>query len=229
MVMIPFDELNIKIQKRNKKMSKLTYKNTGLDTETYQGYCRLICDDSGRHIFTKNFDDALEFLTHSRFRNTFNWFFNIRFDFESIIKLIDDTKILTDLYENKQIEYDDFKISYLDGKYINIIDDNNHSFHFYDIANFIQSSLNEASKKFLNKTKNDNVDSKRLNIDINYWIENKENIVKYCIQDAVLTKEISDFFLNLMQKSVNFIPQKMYSKGSYSGIFSKKLLYTYNK
>jgi hypothetical protein len=225
MVMIPFDDLNIKIQKRNKKTSKTVFKNTGLDTETYQGYCRLICDDSGRFEYLKNFEDILKFLTHSRFRNSFNWFFNIRFDFESIIKLIDDINILTDLYNNKWIKYDNYKISYLDGKYINIIDDNNHSFHYYDVANFFQTSLNEASKKYLNKTKNDNINSAQLNIDLDYWLKNKEEIIKYCIQDAILTKQIADYLLNLMKKSVNFIPLKMYSKGSYSQEYFLKNCY----
>lgn len=172
-----------------------------------------------------NFDDVLQFLTHSRFRNSFNWFFNIRFDFESIIKMIDDLEILQELYNNKWIEYGDFKLSYLDGKYINIRDKHGHSFHFYDIANFLQSSLNQAAKDFLGKEKYDVVDARKLNYDLNYWNNNLDEIIKYCIIDCQLTKEIADYFLRLMEKTVNFVPYKMYSKGSYSQEYFLKNCY----
>ena len=100
---IPFDELNIRQQSRMPKQQKSNFGNTGLDTETYHGVVKLICDDNGNYLFPKNFDDLLLFLTRRRFRSNFNWFFNIRFDFESIIKIIDDLEILEDLYNMKII------------------------------------------------------------------------------------------------------------------------------
>ena len=52
--------------------------NTGLDTETYHGYVKLICDDSGRAQDIDDIDGIISFLTHERSRNKFNWFFNVK-------------------------------------------------------------------------------------------------------------------------------------------------------
>jgi len=60
--------------------------NRGLDTETYKGYVKLICDDAGNYKEVDDFEQIMQFLTKERFRNHFNWFWNIKFDFESIIK-----------------------------------------------------------------------------------------------------------------------------------------------
>lgn len=197
-------------------MQKENFVNTGLDTETYHGYARLICDDSGRHMFPEDFSDILQFLTHSRFEGNFNWFFNIKFDFEAVVKLIDDVEILKELYSQKWLEYDTYRISYLDKKYMLIQDKYGHSYHFYDIANFIQTSLNYASQKYLGKEKYDAINSSLLNVSKKYWLENINEIIKYCIIDCRLTKELADYFINLMKTKVNFIPKKMFSKGSYS-------------
>jgi hypothetical protein len=51
--------------------------NTGLDTETFEGYVKLICDDSGRFKEVNNLTDCINFLTHVRYRGKFNWFYKI--------------------------------------------------------------------------------------------------------------------------------------------------------
>jgi DNA polymerase elongation subunit (family B) len=84
------------------------------------------------------------------------------------------------------------------------------------LANFIQGSLNELAKKYLDKEKIEDIDSPRLNVDLNYWKESYDKIIQYCIMDAKLTKELSDYFWDYMRESLNFNPYSPYSKGSIS-------------
>lgn len=187
--------------------------NRGLDTETYKGYVKLICDDEGNFKFIDDFEQLLQFLTRERFRNQFNWFFNIKYDFESIIKYLSRDE-LVDLYLNHELELYSKTISYIDRKFFSINDNKNSRFYYYDMFGFIETSLNEASKKYLGETKlSDVVDSSRLNTDIKYWNENESNIIKYCIKDANLTKRVADYFWNLVYKNMEYYPKRPFSKG----------------
>ena len=79
MARVQFQYLNINPQRRFKNMGFTQKENTGLDTETYQGYVKLICDDSGRHkdineFYMKNkkiliqfpVKEALKFFWHKK-------------------------------------------------------------------------------------------------------------------------------------------------------------------
>jgi len=208
----PFDTLNVINQKRFKNEGFTMKKNTGLDTETYKGYVHLICDDSGRSKDIDNFNDIMVFLTHHRFRNAFNWFYNIKFDFESIIKYLDYGDLVT-LYKDKTLEYENsYKITYLDKKFFAINNDK-HNYYFFDMFGFLDTSLNKASEKFLKDKKLDIINSARLNTDLQYWKENYDNIVKYCIKDAELTKRLANHFWNIVYKNMDYYPKRPYSKG----------------
>jgi hypothetical protein len=207
----PFASLNIINQKRFKNEGFTMKQNTGLDTETYKGYVKLICDDSGRNLLVNNFDDILKFLTHVRFRSGFNWFYNIKFDFESIIKHLDYADLLT-LYKERTLEYNAYTLVYLDKKFFSITD-NKHKYYFFDMFNFLETSLNKASEKYLYDKKLDIINSSKLNTDLQYWQENYENIIKYCIKDAELTKRLADYFWNIVYSKMNYYPKRPFSKG----------------
>ena len=66
---INFDFLNVKFQKRYLNKGFKMKENTGLDTETYEGYVKLICDYSGRNKLVNNFDECIDFLTYYSYRN----------------------------------------------------------------------------------------------------------------------------------------------------------------
>jgi hypothetical protein len=207
----PFDILNVIFQKRFKNKGFTMKENTGIDTETYKGYVKLICDDSGRHKDINNFDSILKFLTHVRFKNKFNWFYNITFDFESIIKYLDYGD-LVNLYKDKKIEYNSYTITYIDKKFFTLTKDNNY-YYFYDLFNFLDTSLNKASEKFLKDKKLNIIDASQLNISLEYWKEHKKDIVKYCIKDAELTKRLADYFWSIVYKNMNYYPKRPFSKG----------------
>jgi len=214
---IPFKDIEIMTQKRNSKRDKIyeIKENTGLDTETYKGYVKLICDHTGDYKFIDSFTDILNFLTHRCFRNKFNWFYNIKFDFESIIKYLEKDELIT-LYQNKTIERNSFTINYIDKKFFSILDKNNNNYYFYDLFNFLDTSLDKASKKFLNNEKLKTVDANKLNTDWDYWQNNLDDIVKYCVYDANLTKRLADYFWLIIFKNLKYSPTKPFSKGKIS-------------
>ncbi|MCK9577079.1 MAG: hypothetical protein M0R51_14340, partial [Clostridia bacterium] len=63
--MKPFDDLNIVTQKRYKNKHNKQRQHTGLDTETFDGYVKLITDNTGRYKMVEDIDDIIYFLTHS--------------------------------------------------------------------------------------------------------------------------------------------------------------------
>lgn len=190
--------------------------NNGLDTETYQGYVKLICDDKGDFKEIDSFGDCLQFLTQSKFRNCYNWFYNIQFDFESIIKYLDYRELVT-LYHEHKLQYDkNFMIEYIPKKYFVIKTSDNHRYYFYDMANFLEGGLNRNAIKILHDKKESNIDAEKLNLDLDYWKENKDDIIKYCIKDAVLTKQLADYFWNIIYTNLSFYPKSPMSKGKLS-------------
>ena len=106
-------------QKRFKNMGFTKKENTGIDTETYQGKVILICDSFERCWDIDNFDDIIKFLTYGKFRKTFNWFYNIKFDFESIIKYLEYGDLIN-LYHDKKLDYKDYTLTYIDRKFFSI-------------------------------------------------------------------------------------------------------------
>lgn len=212
--LIPFEELTLVYQRRYKNKGFTMKRNRGLDTETYKGYVKLICDDEGNYKEVDDIIQILQFLTRDRFRNNFNWFWNIKYDFESTIKYLDEN-LLIDLYKNKELTYERYTIKFIDRKFFSI-EVNGNYFYFYDMYAFMEqgTSLNKAAIKYLNLKKlSDIVDSKKLNVDLKYWKLNRENIIKYCIQDAYLTKKVADYFWNLIYKNMNYYPKRPFSKG----------------
>jgi len=210
-----FQNLIIRKQYRYKNQGFTKKENVGFDTETYQGYAKLICDSDGRYQCITNFDDVLKFLTFSNYRNKFNWFYNVRFDFEALIKYLDYGQLIN-LYSDKFLKLDNFYLQYIPKKFFMITDENNHRYRFYDMYNFLDTSLNSAAKKFLDMEKMAGVDSAKLNVDKKYWEEYKEKIVLYCITDALITKKLADFFWGVVYKNMQYYPKRPFSKGRIS-------------
>lgn len=216
MAKIPFDYLTLRKQKRFRNLGWTKKENTGIDTETFKGYAKLICDNEGNYKLIESFNDIINFLTSSRFENKFNWFYNIRFDFEAIIKYLEYHQ-LQDLYHDNKIKIGFNTIKYLPKKFFSITTkNNNHRYYFYDMYNFLDISLEKASLNYLHDSKLKGVNSKKLNTDINYWNKNLEKIIRYCIKDAKLTKRLADYFWNIVYKNMKYYPKRPFSKGKIS-------------
>lgn len=216
---------NLKIVRQNRYQNEgFTEKeNIGIDTETYNGYARLICDSDNRMIFEPDFDACLKFLTNSSYRNKFCWFYNLRFDIDAIMKHFIDKEALNELYSGNQIEYKDFIFELIPKKYFGISKDHNY-YDFFDIAQYYKMSLDSAAKKYLNKQK-DGVDSSKLNTDLDYWSKNRIEIIEYCKQDARLTKALADHFITIMKDNLKMNFKCPFSTASLSEQYFKEQCY----
>lgn len=213
----PYKKLTIGFQSRPLSITEFKFKqNTGLDTETYKGYVRLIADDENNYKEVDSLTEILGFMTRNRYQGKFNWFYNIRYDFESIVKYLD-TDLLYSLYNEGTVKYEHYKITYFTGKLFSIHNYNTRqSFVFYDLFNFLETSLDRAAKTYLNAEKLKDIDANKLNTSKFYWQDNREKIIEYCCMDAHLTKLLADYFWQTIYKTLNFYPKRPISKGKLS-------------
>jgi hypothetical protein len=119
---------------------------------------------------------------------------------------------LKTLYTEHKLTFNYFNIFYIPKKFIKL-QEGHHHYYFYDINNFLETSLNLASKNYLGKEKLKIINAKKLNTSLLYWKKHASQIIKYCLQDALLTKEVADFFWNTVYKTLNFQPKRPFSKG----------------
>lgn len=221
-----FDDILIKPQTRHKTIQKRLSIHIGYDTETLDGYCKLICDSEHNYCYIgadsyKSNDEILTeiltFLSRNAGKTALRWFYNLNYDFRAIIKYLDTDKLL-ELYNTNETTFKDFTISYLPSKFFRITK-NKHSNTFYDIAHFFAGGLDENAEMYLGMNKTKGIDRKILGSDRNFWKENKFMIIDYCIQDCILTAKLGDLFYSNLWNEIKFNPKNPYSAGSISQEF----------
>ena len=203
----------------------------GFDTETYEGTCRLICrNDNGskrkqNYVFKPTFDDCLEFLTyHINKSNVYRFFFNIDFDITAILKLYkgkDKLLFMEKISKGIAVEYVNKKHSYI-FKWIRnrmfsikVKGRKKRAIVFSDIYTFYNISLGKAGLKYLNIGKN-KIDGNKLNTDLKYWKNNKDKIIKYCIKDCNLTKDLGVLLIDKINDLGLGLPKLLISPASLS-------------
>ena len=221
-----FSDIEIKPQTRHKTIQKRLSLHIGYDTETLNGYCRLICDSDGNYCYigaypTKSNDeiltDILTFLTKNAGKSGLRWFYNINYDFRAIVKYLSNDKLI-ELYNNNEVRFNDFTISYLPSKFFRITR-NKHSNTFYDISHFFTGGLDKNAEKYLNQKKMEEVNRSILGSSKKYWLDNKYLIIEYCIRDCELTAKLADLFYCNLWNEIKFNPKNPYSAGSISQEF----------
>ena len=187
----------------------------GLDTETYKGYAKLLTDSTGNYLDVTNIEGLLDFLSSRKFEISHNFFYNIRFDFQAVIKWLPEEN-LRELYLTGKTKYKDYRIGYIPKKLFKITK-KHHVYKYYDLAQFYSTSLANAAEKYLRLTKNkENIDAARLNVDLQYWSDNYDNILLYCLNDSRLTKLLGEHLQDILKTKLKFIPQAYISKASIS-------------
>jgi hypothetical protein len=194
----------------------------GLDTETYKGYAKIITDSYGEVHEIVGIEDVLKYLTTKKFRSHHNFFYNIRFDFQALMKYLSEEE-LKELYIKGKIEHGKYKISYIPRKMVSIIHAR-HTYKYYDLFPFFLMSLEKAAATLLGAKKNEeNIDRPRLNVDIGYWNERYEDICKYCVSDSKLTQRLGVLLQDTYKKALGFPPQRYVSQANISKeYFSRK-------
>lgn len=172
----------------------------GLDTETYQGKAILIATSKEYHEPT-SFLSILKFLNSYSKRTTIYFTFNLRYDAQAILKWINDIELLEQLFYSNTIEYESYKIKYIPKKFLSISTKGG-SVYLYDIAQYyLGYNLNNASKKYLGKSKMEDIDPEQIQNDYEYYLQNRNKIIQYCRQDALLTKELTILMKEYYEKT----------------------------
>lgn len=186
-----------------------------IDTETLNGYARLIADNTGRFRLVDNLDDCLSFLTFKPYQQSFNFWYNLQYDFDAIFKYLplDSLKTLVDVGE---VQYGPYNISYIPKKLFKIRKSKK-AYVFYDVAQFFESSLEVAAFKYLGGIKNpDNLDRAAIGTQAAYWEAHREEIIKYCGIDANLTAGLGRVLIDAFKHDIGFTPKSYASKASVS-------------
>lgn len=152
--------------------------------------------------------DIPEVFFESRYHNVNFMTYNLKYDAGAILHFLN-AEFLDELRIKNFTWYNDIRITYIPHKMLEfkrkkII------VRFWDIAQFYKMSLNKAANKYLNKSK---IDLRTKKFSENYVIRYFHSIACYCIQDAVLAKELGIYLLNTLQ-SFNITASTIYSCAS---------------
>ena len=203
------------LQKQNRDNAKSELRLIhALDTETRDGNIFLIADSDGKFLDNITPENIINFLFSAKYQNTWNFFFNLNYDAEVILKLLG-----TELYKYKQTHnlnftFKNYKIRYIPSKSLSITK-GHHSTVFFDIAQFYKESLLSAYENNIGKI-DDNykeIKKQRAVFSKSFYKDNKNKVRNYCIQDCKYTKELSEHFVNLFNNAFDFMPKRWLSSG----------------
>jgi len=202
-----------------------------IDTETYEGSCKLICRNVNgskrkkNYILNPTFDNCLEFLTyHINNKDVYRFMFNIDFDVQSILKLYpysDKLDFIDKLSKGITLEYTNkkhtYKITWIRSKMLSIKvkGRKKRAIVISDLYTFYNLSLGKAGKKYLKYGK-DKIDGNKLNTNLEYWKKKENDIIKYCIKDCNLTKDLGWLLVDTIKDNGLKLPKFLISPASIS-------------
>ena len=186
-----------------------------LDTETDQnGDIFLIADSEGRYLDKITPESCLKWLFSKRYQGTWNFFYNITFDAEVILKLLGDNLYSYKISRKLRFKFDDYTIEYFPSKKL-AIRKGHHSTVFFDIAQYYHASLVNAYQSNIRKLDSKYLETKQKQSSFSKWFfrDNKKLVTEYCIIDCKLTKELAEHWINLFDLAFGFYPQRWISSG----------------
>jgi hypothetical protein len=225
-----------KIFKKLGKVKTIDYNDAvneleAFDTETDKNGDIYLIACSNDYEFIDNSFVAIKFLVkHSK---KLNFFFNIEFDFNAIIKsrvLEMDENEKKFLREKNELFIGNFRIKFIQGKYfkISVLKKKDgkmqiqKTFYYFDVANFFKGSLNSLAQTYLN--------DKKIEIDIEHQEKySKEELAKYCMHDAYLTKQLALLLIDTIHKFGMPIPRYFFSIAWLSEMFLRLNAHDYLK
>lgn len=209
-------KISLNHQDRNEARSDLrpVY---ALDTETDEnGDITILADSGGNYLELDDItpENVIKFLFSKRYQGSWNFFYNVTFDAEVILKLFGDllynytrTRTLTFHYQNYTIEYiPQKKIAIRKG---------HHSSVFFDIAQYYHESLYNAYLHNIGKLPEwyTNAKNNRSHYTRYYYKRYPYKVRKYCLQDCTYTKQLSEHWIKVFFEAFGFYPQRFISSG----------------
>ncbi|MAH51851.1 hypothetical protein CMI37_38900 [Candidatus Pacearchaeota archaeon] len=212
-----FNKILYRYSIRQPKNNQNRIKILGIDSES---------DTNGRPFMFAVSDgtiikppDLLSTLFQAKYRGFKFVCYNLKYDEGSILQQFP-PDILQEIRHKGKVIYDGLSIRSIPRKELVI---NNikqkQSIVFYDISQFFGTSLNSAARCYLGRNKIP-INTKKFFHE--YIITNWDNIAAYCLQDAILTKDLADYFLDILRKELDIYPQKLYSTGYITGMHFAK-------
>lgn len=207
----------------------------GFDTEAYHGNLKVICDSTECLEYTGNKDELLSWIV--KHAEDLNFIFNLDYDFSVILKpfmpeIVEDMKSKRkkkeEEIESGQYFYKGVEIKYISNKAFIIKNKDKHGkkkiLRFYDIAQFYKdekgfSTLDKVSKEYLGIGKNNEelqIDRKAIGEVEGYYEAHRQSIIKYCMKDAYLARELAKQKVSSIHKFLGVIPKAYYSNASIS-------------
>lgn len=206
----------------------------GLDTETYKGEIKLICNSDGECYEPIDDSDALIEWIYRHSSDDLNFFYNIKFDLSVILKRYITDGNSKDILSGKNIKIGSYIVSYISGKAFTIkpagTRNKKYPIHrFYDIANFYKDgtatrTLDSVAKEELNEGKNNeelDIDRERIGEESGYYEAHRSKIIEYCIKDSELTKRLAELRIDTAKQMLGQIPTAWYSNASLSKSYLK--------
>ena len=202
-------------QDRRKASSHLRL-TCALDTETDQnGDILLITDSEGRYLDKITPESIIKWLFTKRYQGSWNFFYNLTFDAEVILKTLG-SEILSVYSKTRKLEFvfEGYKIQYIPEKKL-AIRKGHHSSVCFDIAQYYQSSLVDAYQNNIGKLDESYISmkEKRQSFSKEYYRINRKSVRGYCIKDCKLTKELSGHGIKLFGESFGFYPARWINSG----------------
>jgi len=193
-----------------------------LDTETWKGNIFLIADSDGRYLDEITPESCLKFLFSKKFQGSWNFFYNIKYDAEVILKLLGDNLNSYKKTGSLSFHFGDYFLDYIPERKL-AIRKGHHSAVFFDIAQFYHNSLVNAYLQNIGKLPDDYLLMKKQRAEFSprYYSRNKTKIRNYCIADCKYTKELSIHWINLFSNAFEFYPARWIS----SGYLAEKVLF----
>lgn len=199
--------LDVSIRKYKKYKKKEIDTIVGIDSEAYEnGIPFILCTSESEIIKPENFFDFFRTTTTKHYST-----FNLKYDSGAFLYFLPDNKKY-ELWEKTFTQYNDCYIEYLPHKCLKLQYSKKQTVFFWDIMQFYASSLDTAAKTYLNKSKKD-IETKKFSIQ--YVKQNYKKICEYCISDAILTAELSQYLLKKL-KEFNIRTTALYSNASLS-------------
>jgi len=208
--------IRIKHQDRRKARSDLrpVY---ALDTETDEcGNITILADSEGNFIELGSItpENIIKFLFSKRYQGAWNFFYNVTFDAEVILKIFGE--ILYDYKRTRllKFQFQGYTIEYIPQKKI-AIRKGHHSSIFFDIAQYYHESLSNAYLHNIGVLPEWYIDVKkqRKSFTRKFATKYPAKIRKYCIQDCIYTKELAIHWIKVFYNAFEFYPQRFISSG----------------
>jgi hypothetical protein len=185
-----------------------------LDTETYEGNLFLIADSEGNWLDDISAENVIKFLFNKRYQGAWNFFYNLSYDAEVILKLLGESLNSYKTSKRLVFKWNDYRLEYIPSKRL-VIRKKHHSSVFFDISQYYHSSLTDAYQNNIGKLSNDylQMKTKRSEFSPYFYKRNKTLVRNYCVQDCKLTKELAEHWIKLFHDAFGFYPLRWISSG----------------